>query len=141
MIAYFWSHLHSLLTLCFKAKTRVKFESIWCICMINMDNFLVDTANGITPNMSLPEALKCEYWRMEHHWQSSCLTIHKHPYETAKQKVTDLVHETKKSYSTMVSSNAVCKELFYNMTILLGKTNPLFILFMIFNNFKASSVT
>ena len=157
----------------------VKFESICCIRKINMDNFSVDTANGIAPNMSLPDLnqhlskvldthapvcqrkvcqqrpspwyssvadqlheLKRERQRAEHCWRSLCLTIHKQLCDAAKQKVIDLVHDAKTSfYSTMVSSSVTCKELFHNMTILLGETNPLFLVLMIFNNFHTSSVT
>ena len=44
-------------------------------------------------------------------------------YDVAKQKITDLVHDAKTSfYSTMVFSSMTCKELFHNMTTLLGKT-------------------
>ena len=144
-----------------------------------MDNFSVDTAIGITPNMSLPDLshhlsqvldkhapvcqrkvrqrrpspwyssvadqlreLKHERRIAERRWRSSRLTIHKQLYDAAKQKAIDLVHAAKKSfYSIVVSSSATCKELFHNMTTLLGKTNPLFLLFMIFNNLHASPVT
>ena len=56
--------------------------------------------------------------------------------------VNDLVHDAKTCFcSTMVSSSATYEELFYNMTTLFGKTNSLFLLFLIFNNLHASSVT
>ena len=43
-------------------------------------------------------------------------------YDVAKQNITDLIHDAKTSfYSTMVSSSVMCKELFHNMTTLLGK--------------------
>ena len=38
-----------------KSIHTVKFESICCSCNVNIDDFSVDIANGITPNMSLPD--------------------------------------------------------------------------------------
>ena len=139
----------------------VKFESPRCIRKINLDDFSVDIADGITPNVSLPALyrhlsevldklapvcqrkvrqrrpspwyssvavqlceLKRERRRAERRWRSSRLTIHKQLYDAAKQKVVDLVHDAKTSFnSTAVSSSATFKELFHNMTTLLGKTN------------------
>ena len=139
----------------------VKFESIRFIHKINMEDFSVDTANGSTPNISLPDLnrhlsqildkhsrvcqrkvrqrrpspwyssvadrlreLKRERRRAERRWRSPRSTIHKQLYVTAKQKVTDLVHDAKTSfYSVVVYSSATCEELFHNMTTFLGKTN------------------
>ena len=43
-------------------------------------------------------------------------------YDVAKQSIADLLRDAKTSFhSTMVSSSVVCKELFHNMTTLLGK--------------------
>ena len=67
---------------------------------------------------------KSEHWRAERRWRSSRLTIHKQLYDAAKQKVVDLVHDAKTSFnSTAVSSSATFKELFHNMTTLLGIAN------------------
>ena len=70
--------------------------------------------------------LKGERRRAERRWSSSRLAVQKQLYDTAKQKVTDLVHDAKTSFHpSMVSSSVTCKELFHNTTTLLGKTsNP-----------------
>ena len=74
--------------------------------------------------------LKHERRIAERRWRSSLLIMHKQLYDAAKQKVIDLVRAAKKSFcSIMVSSSATCKELFHNRITLLGKTNPLFLLF------------
>ena len=46
-----------------KLTWSVKYEFICCINMINMDNFSVDIANGITPDMSLSD-LSCHLTRV-----------------------------------------------------------------------------
>ena len=74
--------------------------------------------------------LKHERRIAERRWRSSLLIMHKQLYDAAKQKVIDLVRAARKAFcSIMVSSSATRKELFHNMITLLGKTNPLFLLF------------
>ena len=68
--------------------------------------------------------LKLERRKADRRWRSSRLAARKQLYDAVKQKVTDLVLDAKTSfYSAMVSSSAACKELFHNMTTLLGKTS------------------
>ena len=68
--------------------------------------------------------LKRERRRAECRWRSWRLAVHKRLYDTAKQKITDLVHDAKTSfYSAMMSYGAKCKELFHNTTTLLGKAS------------------
>ncbi|XP_070183583.1 uncharacterized protein [Littorina saxatilis] len=146
-----------------KPPTMVKIESMRSINSINMNEFVVDVADGLTPTMSLPnlnqhlgkvldkhapvrqrevrqrkptpwyssvadqlKELKRERRRAERRWRSSPLTINMQMYDAVKQKVTDLVHNAKTSfYSAMVSSSATCKQLFNNMTTLLGTRSVL----------------
>eukprot|EP00745_Piridium_sociabile_P012062 TRINITY_DN18726_c0_g1_i1.p1 TRINITY_DN18726_c0_g1~~TRINITY_DN18726_c0_g1_i1.p1 ORF type:complete len:1158 (-),score=142.61 TRINITY_DN18726_c0_g1_i1:196-3669(-) len=67
--------------------------------------------------------LKRERRRAERRWVSSPSTVSAQIYDTAKEKVTNLVDNAKSSfYSSLVSSSTNCKQLFHNMSSLLGKT-------------------
>ena len=61
----------------------------------------------------------------ERNWRSKRDTVHKQIYDVAKQKVTDLVDKAKMThYSSLVASSSTCKQLFHNMSPLLGKNSP-----------------
>jgi len=67
--------------------------------------------------------VKSERRRAEREWRKSRLTVHKQIYDSAKRKVASLVDTAKTTfYSSLVSSSRTCKQLFQNMSHLLGKT-------------------
>ena len=69
--------------------------------------------------------LKRDRRRAERAWRKSRLTVHKQIYDTAIQKVTDFVDSAKTAfYSSLVASSSTCKQLFHNMSSLLGKIAP-----------------
>ena len=68
---------------------------------------------------------KSERRRAERQWKKSRLTVHKEIYDSAKRRVADLVDTAKTTfYSSLVSGSRTCKQLFQNMSRLLGKTKP-----------------
>ena len=121
----------------------VKFESIRFIRKINMDDFSVDIADGITPNMSLPDFNRHLSEVLDRHppvcqrkvrqrrpspWYSSVadrlreLKRERRRAERRWRSPRSTIH--KQLYVTaMLYFSATCEELFPNMTTFLGKTN------------------
>jgi len=67
--------------------------------------------------------LKRECRQAERRWLKSKLTVHKHIYDSIKQKVTNLVDKAKQAYySAKIQSSTTCKQHFQNFNVILGKS-------------------
>ena len=66
--------------------------------------------------------LKQERRQAERRWLKSKFTVHKQIYDSIKQKITNLVDKAKQAYySARIQSSTTCKQLFQNLSTILGK--------------------
>ena len=77
---------------------------------------------------SISDMLKDAKMKVERHWLTSGLTVHKEIYVASKEMVTKIVHDAKLAYfSSKIADCANCKQLFLVTDKLLGrhKSSPL----------------